>query len=128
MCPQALEGGGGWGGGRYMPVRMVASQSKIIIFAKLHFVCAGLCFLLLFTCFFQKLSPFIFMHPFRITFTINPSVQILLYIYIQIYLEINLPLYHDAFLPADSEKPTCRLNYSFTCAIDAPALQPTRSF
>ena len=30
----------------------------------------------------QKLSPFIFMHPFRITSAIYPSTQLLLYIYI----------------------------------------------
>ena len=36
-----------------MPVRMVASQSKMIFFAELCFVCAGWCFLLLFMHFFQ---------------------------------------------------------------------------
>ena len=42
----------------------------------------------------QKLSPFIFMHPFRIASTIYQSTQLLLY---------NLHLYHDAFLPANHE-------------------------
>ena len=51
----------------------------------------------------QKLSPFSFMHPFRFTFAIYPSTQLLLYVYIQIYPEINLPLYHDAVLPAIHE-------------------------
>ena len=45
----------------------------------------------------QKLSLFIFMHPYRIT---RPPNYCSTYI-IQIYLEINLPLYHDAFLPAN---------------------------
>ena len=50
----------------------------------------------------QKLSPCIFMYLFRITSTIYRSPNYCS-AYIQIYPEINLPLYHDAFLPANHE-------------------------
>jgi len=51
----------------------------------------------------QKLSPLSVMHPFQFTFALYPSTQLLLNIYIQIYPEIKLPFYHDAFLPANHE-------------------------
>ena len=41
-----------------MPVRTVASQSKINFFAELFFVCAGWCFLLLFMHFFHSIACF----------------------------------------------------------------------
>ena len=41
-----------------MPVRMVASQNKIIFFAELCLVCAGWCFLLLFMHFFHSIACF----------------------------------------------------------------------
>ena len=47
----------------------------------------------------QNLFPFIFMHPFLIISTIYPTqLDIII-----IYPKINLPLYHDAFLPANHE-------------------------
>ena len=54
MCPQPWGGGGGGGkGGVILPVRTVTSQSKIIFFTELCFVCTGWCFLLVFMHFFH---------------------------------------------------------------------------
>ena len=61
----------------------------------------------------QKLYPFIFIHPYRISSTIYPSSKLLLYIY------TNLPrnkytCLSWCFPSGQPERPTCRLNYSFT--------------
>ena len=65
------------------------------------------------------------MHLFQITSTIYPFAHLLLYIH-KIYPEINLPVYHDAFLPANHEDlpvDSATLSHDHRCTHF-----PTRSF